>query len=165
MEISLRPLTVEDTDHIVFWRNQDWVLQYFIDQRRLTREGHLKYYKTRIETGIVKQWIICADGKDIGTCFLRDIDYDRKDAEYGVFIGEKEYLSRGIGKYCVKEVVRKAFEEMGLKTVFVRVQKKNPRSVNSFLASGFKMMDRTDHVMIGEKEEEIVFLKICKGEI
>lgn len=165
MQIELRPITPEDTSKIVGWRNQDWVLQYFLDQRKINEESHMQYYHSRIETGLVRQWIIKADEKEIGTCFLRDIDYEKGRAEYGVFIGEKDYISKGIGKQCVRKVVKIAFEEMGLNTVFARVQEKNPRSVYSFLNTGFHMMDHTEYVEIDGRQEKVVFLEITRKDL
>ena len=162
MDIDLRKLTLDDTSNIVCWRNQPWLLEYFIDQRKITKESHEKYVKTRIQTGIVKQWIIVVDGVDVGTCFLRDINYETNEAEYGVLIGEKDYLSKGIGSKVVCMVLEYAFKVMNLDHVFVRVQEKNPRSINSFLKAGFKYMDHVEEVLIHEQRERIVFLSINK---
>ena len=39
--VYLRPITLEDTDRIIRWRNSDRVRKNFIDQRPFTRQGHL----------------------------------------------------------------------------------------------------------------------------
>ncbi|MEE3487306.1 MAG: GNAT family N-acetyltransferase [Bulleidia sp.] len=163
--ITLRPMTLDDTDLIVAWRNKPSVLKYFLDQRLITPESHMAYYRSRIETGQVKQWIIIDNDKEIGTVFLRDIDYQTKSAEYGVFIGEDEYRSHGIGSYLAAYTAKYAFDEMGLETVFARVLENNPRSWKSFLKAGYHMDERTDTVIINGKQERVVFLSVHKGEL
>lgn len=163
-EITLRPLTLDDTDQIVAWRNNPTVLKYFIDRRLITKDSHAAYFHSRIETGEVKQWIVVDHGKDIGTVYLRDIDYRNKIAEYGVFIGEEDYRSKGIGSYLAALTAEYAFDEMGLETVFARVLENNPRSWKSFLKAGYHMDEKTDTVIINGKQEKVVFLSIHKGE-
>ena len=90
MNVNLRKITLDDTYKIVNWRNQDFVLENFIDRRLISIESHNKYFEKRIISGLVDQFIIVCDGKDIGTTFLRDIDYVKKQAEFGIFIGEKD---------------------------------------------------------------------------
>ena len=44
--VYLRPITIEDTDRIVTWRNSDAVRPYFIYQKPFTKEGHLYWLHT-----------------------------------------------------------------------------------------------------------------------
>ena len=44
--VYIRPITEEDTDLIIKWRNSDAVRPYFIYQKPFTREGHLNWLKT-----------------------------------------------------------------------------------------------------------------------
>ena len=57
--IYLRPMTWEDTDNIVAWRNSDAVRKNFIYQELFTRESHENWIRTMVETGKVVQTIIC----------------------------------------------------------------------------------------------------------
>jgi hypothetical protein len=42
--IYLRPMTEQDTDLIVAWRNSEEVRKHFIYQGLFTREGHLNWF-------------------------------------------------------------------------------------------------------------------------
>ena len=53
--IYLRPMTYEDTDDIVAWRNSDSVRKNFIYQALFTRESHENWIRTMVETGKVVQ--------------------------------------------------------------------------------------------------------------
>ena len=79
-QIYLRPITMEDTDRIVSWRNQDRVRHNFIYQKLFTKESHENWMHTQVETGHVVQFIICEKNNDrpVGSVYFRDIDHDNK---------------------------------------------------------------------------------------
>ena len=162
MKVELRELSLNDTDKIVKWRNQDFVLENFIDKRLITKESHINYYRSRIETGLVKQFIIVCDEIDIGTTFLRDIDYDNKVAEFGIFIGEKDFLSKGVGSKAARLIVEYGFENLKLERIFLRVLANNIRAQKSYEKVGFHLDDENKYIknegvdeifMVIEKED------------
>ena len=95
-KVHIRPITRDDTASVVAWRNKDFVRKNFIYQKPFTQEGHLTWLREQVEPGHVAQFIICLeDGTAIGSVYLRDIDREKKTAEYGVFIGEEKALLHG----------------------------------------------------------------------
>ena len=56
--VKLRPICIEDTDKIIKWRNQNFVMNNLYTQEKLTSEQHVHYYKKKIQTGMVKQFVI-----------------------------------------------------------------------------------------------------------
>lgn len=137
--ISLRPMTNEDTDRIVAWRNSDAVRRNFIYQEPFTREGHENWIRTRVETGQVVQMIICdiTDGRPLGSVYIRDIDRQHKKAEYGIFIGEEDARGRGIGTAAAKLMLQYCFGEAGLHRVYLRAFADNLPAVRSYEKAGF----------------------------
>lgn len=137
--IYLRLMTYDDTDLIVKWRNSDAVRKNFIYQELLTREGHEKWIRTRVETGEVVQTIICdiATDRPLGSVYIRDIDKQHKKAEYGIFIGEADARGRGIGTAAAKLMLRFCFEEMELHRVYLRALSGNEQAVRSYEKAGF----------------------------
>ena len=121
-QVYLRPITVDDTDLIIEWRNSDAVRPYFIYQKLFTREGHLNWLKTMIETGRAYQFIVCRieDDKPIGCTYLRDYDREHNKIEYGVFLGLEEVKGNGLGTEILKLMVNFAFNTLGVHKVFAR---------------------------------------------
>lgn len=137
--IYLRPMTYEDTDLIVAWRNQDAVRKNFIYQELFTRHGHEKWIRTMVETGKAVQMIICemAADRPLGSVYIRDIDRQHNKAEYGIFIGEEEARGRGIGTAAAKLMLRYCFEEEGLHRIYLRALSGNEQAVRSYEKAGF----------------------------
>ncbi len=140
MAIYLRPMTFEDTELIVSWRNQDAVRRNFIYQELFTREGHEHWIRTMVETGRVVQMIICEaeDGRPVGSVYLRDIDRQHNKAEYGIFIGGEGARGKGYGTMAAGLMIRYAFEEMGLHRLFLRVFADNTQAIRSYEKAGFE---------------------------
>lgn len=159
--IYLRPMTVEDTDRIVTWRNKDFVWKNFIYQELFTREGHLSWIRDQVEPGHVVQFIICLqDGREIGSVYFRDIDMEKGSAEYGIFIGEEEALGCGYGTAAAKAALTYAFTKMNLRKIFLRFLADNIAAKKSYENAGFHMTDRTETVMTRQGEREVRFMEI-----
>jgi len=133
-------MTPEDTDLIIFWRNQDAVRRNFIYQELFTRESHEHWTRTMVETGRVVQMIICEaqGGRPVGSVYLRDIDRRHNKAEYGIFIGGDGARGKGYGTMAARLMIRYAFEEMDLHRLFLRVFADNTRAIRSYEKAGFK---------------------------
>lgn len=137
-DIYLRPMTREDTDLIVKWRNKDFVRKNFIYQKPFTREGHLHWIETMVETGRVVQFLICTkDDVPVGSVYLRDIDEVHHKAEYGIFIGEEDALSKGYGTEAARLMTGYAFRELKLHKLMLRVLAGNERAKRSYEKAGF----------------------------
>ena len=138
-QIYLRPITMEDTDRIVSWRNQDRVRHNFIYQKLFTKESHENWMHTDVETGHVVQFIICEKNNDrpVGSVYFRDIDHDNKKAEYGIFIGEADAAGRGIGSETARLAADYARDVLKLHKLMLRVFADTVGAVKSYQNAGF----------------------------
>lgn len=139
--INLRPINEEDTDLVVQWRNSEFVKKNFLYRGEFTAEIHNNWLKTKVETGEVIQFIIeYADGENkklVGSAYLRDIDYENSCAEFGIFIGEKSFLGKGIGSETAKLMLDFAHNELGLHRVFLRLLVENISAYKAYRKAGF----------------------------
>ena len=161
--IYLRPMKITDTDKIVSWRNKDIVRKHFIYQEPFTKEGHMNWVRTQVEPGHVVQFIICekSGNRDMGSVYLRDIDREKKCAEYGIFIGEEDALGKGYGTQAAELVITYAFEKLKLQSVFLRVFADNARARKSYEKAGFRQITgKRENVVIDGIEKEVVFYEI-----
>lgn len=139
--ITLRPITIEDTDMVVRWRNNPRVVNNFLIRDEVTREDHLKWLREKIETGLVEQFVISFDDRPVGCVYLRDIDRAAGRCEYGVFIGEDDATGMGIGNKVCAWAVEYAGDVLGLKRMILRVLEGNTPAIRSYINAGFKQIE------------------------
>lgn len=164
-KVSLRKITLEDTDLIVKWRNNERVRNNFVFKEVFTKEMHENWFKTRIMTGDVEQFIICEndnDNKPVGSVYFRDIDRDEMSAEYGIFIGEDDAISKGYGNETAVLALTYAKESIGLKRVFLKAFAYNKVAIKSYSNAGFvKVKDLTQvECSDGQKSDMILMEKM-----
>lgn len=182
-KVYLRPITPEDTDRIVTWRNRDFVRKNFIYQKPFTREGHETWLKKQVEPGHVVQFIICVENagsgldkdsqawaegacREIGSVYLRDIDREKGEAEYGVFIGEEKALGQGYGTQAAKLMLDYGFKTLGLKKIFLRFLEDNAKALRSYEKAGFQMINnRRETVSLEQGVREVLFMEINKKQM
>ncbi|WP_026503614.1 GNAT family N-acetyltransferase [Butyrivibrio sp. NC3005] len=101
--VGLREARYEDCAKIIKWRNSEDVRKHYIYRELLTLEQEQKFFKEKIETGIMHMFIICvkndSSGQDreVGCAVFNPLDEDNS-REYGLFIGESLERGKGIGQ-------------------------------------------------------------------
>lgn len=163
--VYLRKMTVEDTDNIVRWRNAPHVVKNFIYRKPLTREDHLNWIRTKIDTGLVCQFVVgrIEDGREFGSIYFRDIDNDKHTCEFGIFLGEPDMAGHGYGYEAQKLSMDYAFFQMNMDIVELRVLENNGAAIHNYEKCGFKLIPgETDTTESGEK---ILFMECRKSDI
>ena len=161
--IDLKPLELADTDNIISWRNKPRVRDNFIYRKPFTREGHIKWIETMIDTGKAIQFVIIEKfgGKPIGSTYLRDIDFEHRKAEFGIFISVDEALNRGCGTEACKLICKYGFEVLRLHKIFLRVFEWNAPAIKSYEHAGFVREGLfRDDVCIDGKYHNIVMMAL-----
>lgn len=161
-KIYLRKMEVSDTDKIIEWRNKDRVRRNFIYQEPFNVKGHLNWIETQIKTGNAVQFIICEKDSDraVGSVYFRDIDKDKRCAEYGIFIGEDDAVGKGYGTLAARLAISYAFEEMHLNYIFLRVFEDNIAARRSYEKAGFHIMEgRQEELIINGAARKMIFME------
>lgn len=160
--IYLRKMKIEDTDQVIAWRNAPHVMEQFIYRTPLTRETHLEWIRTKVDTGKVQQFIICIKENDrgIGSFYLRDIDLEMRTAELGIFIGEQDALGKGYGTEAVRLGVSYGFRELHLERIILRVYQDNINAVCNYEKNGFVLMkDRSETIVRDGCDRTVIFMQ------
>lgn len=160
MHVRLRPICVNDTKNIVCWRNSDFVRSEFIIREPITIEMHNHWLENMVYKGLVIQYIIEINDIPVGTVYIRNIDIDNESGEFGIFIGEKDYTSKGIGTKVTQCILAYCFG-LGFHRIFLRVLSKNMAAIKSYQKSGFEKEGvARDMVCIDGDRYDVVFMSI-----
>ncbi len=160
-QVYLRPITVEDTDKVLKWRNSEIVVKNFIYRKEVTREDHLNWLANKVEKGLVHQFVVCLKDGDIplGSIYLQNFEEEHRKAEWGIFLGETREYGRGIGTEAAKLVLNYAFETLGMHKVISKVLANNIASVRMNEKAGYshEALLKDELFLDGKYEDLILF--------
>ena len=163
--ILFRKLNDNEGDYLKLynWCQNKYVYEWF-EQRILSYDEIVNKYRNKLKEGKQDLYIITLDNKDIGFVqiykFDDDINIGIDDAyEYDIFIGEEDYIGKGIGKEVIKNINNFIYEKYKTHDIIIRPFKRNIRAVKCYLKCGFKeVLEYQGIDTLGNKEDVAVLL-------
>ena len=154
MLITFRKLLNSRKDYFMIynWCQNDFVYTWF-EQRILSYEEIEQKYKKKILSHNQNVFIIRYDKKDIGLVQIYRYDYGIENKEinqyknvyeFDLFIGEKDYLHRGIGEKVVNIISNKIFDDYNADAIILRPFKENIIAFNCYKKCNYKFVDYYD---------------------
>ena len=168
-KISLRALSLGDTDNIVKWRNLPSVKKNLYSQAELKPEQHIAYFENVVKNGKCAQFIIVVEDEglstDIGTIFIKNIDNANHSGEYGIFIGEESARGKGYAKIATEQILKFGFDTLGLHRIYLTVMSDNIPAIKTYENSGFvrEGVMRDEYLRI-DGYVDVVMMSILKQE-
>jgi len=137
MTVSIRPLKIEDAYTSVKWRNDSEVFRYTGNtyDHSITIESELAWIKRVINKEDDYRCAIEVDGIYVGNIYLTDI-HDG-EAEYHIFLGNKEYWGKGIAKEASLLIFKRARDIFNLNKILLAVNEKNISAIKLYESLGF----------------------------
>lgn len=134
---ALRPMLDSDLPFIHSW-NRDRELRRLVEGDYPGGSDSLSDIVREASGGRRRRYfIIVADARPIGDVELDHITWRRGEAELRIRIGERAYWNKGYGTDAVLSMLRYAFFDLGLRTVYLRVFADNARAVSCYRKCGF----------------------------
>ena len=159
-QVYLRPITAEDTERAVRWRNQPVVVKNFIYLKPVTREDHEDWLANKVFKGLVHQFIVCRNEDDmpLGSVYLHNFAEEHRRAESGIYLGEQMF-GKGVGTEAVKLMVHYAFETLGLHKLTAQVLAHNMASRRLHEKAGYvqEAYLKEELFLDGQYEDLILF--------
>lgn len=172
MRIVLRPITLQDGETLIRWRNDEKVLNHCLSRAKITEESNREFFKNFVKTGKYKQFMVERLADDypisypIATVYLKDMDYTNKRCELCIFTSTDTEWAPESQSLAIKMLVDKAFNEYGMHKVYSYVFYKFPEEVDLLKNAGFSSEAIMKDEALNEegKYEDIVRLSIIKNE-
>jgi len=103
-------------------------------------------------------------GQCIGIVRLMFIDWVSRTAEMGIYIGNRAYRGKGIGKEVVKAIVSYAFNDINLYKVWLHVLASNTVAISVYESCGFKVEGKLEkHCWMSGNYHDMWIMSIFKG--
>jgi len=100
----------------------------------------------------------------IGRIGIFAIDWNQRDAELGIVIGDRAYWNRGYGRDAVHALLRHLFTSSSLNTIYLYTFADNVRAQHAFAAVGFRVTERGPRFTPDVGEFDSVKMEITRQE-
>ncbi len=140
MTITFRNLKDDKDEYkqIHKWCSNKFVYEWF-EQRILSYDEIVTKYQNKLKEKKQDLYIIIYNNKDIG--HVQIYKYNDTTYEYDLFIGEEEYLNKGIGTIIVNKINDIIYKEYKATSIILRPFKRNIRAIKCYEKCGFKQVD------------------------
>lgn len=136
--IYLSPRSPEDTEIFTKWLNDFEVTDYISKSPKIiTFEGEKEFLGRQSRNSYDFSIVNLKDDNIIGTISLENINNISRAAELGIFIGEKDYLSKGYGAEAIMLVLDYGFNYLNLNSIRLQVLEFNQRAMKCYNKCGF----------------------------
>lgn len=90
MGLELRRVRESDLERLMNWRMDPAISRYMFTDVTLTMDMQRKWFEQLQQDNTQIRWVIWQDGMPIGSMYVTNIDWKNKNAEFGVFVVNKE---------------------------------------------------------------------------
>jgi len=137
--VRLRAYEKSDADALFRWFADEEVTRWLGPPNFPSRAHQEKFIElAQASSDDAKYFAIeTLEGKLVGDCGLRFIDWKSRKAEFFITIGEKQFWGKGLGSDALRIVIRVAFDKMNLNRLWLTVLVDNPRAVRCYEKCGF----------------------------
>jgi RimJ/RimL family protein N-acetyltransferase len=139
--VRLRPVRGNDVELLTRWFD-DPEVRYWLhhSDRPDASEGEVRdrFGPAAAKEGELRWMIEAGGGPVIGMVRLEGIDRIHGRAELAITIGEKAYWSRGYGTDAIRLALGHAFQDLGLRRVWLITDADNERGIRCYEKCGFK---------------------------
>lgn len=105
------------------WRNSEHVRSVMIYQRYITTEQQQQWVKKILNVNNI--YLIVSFEKPFGVVNLKDINWNKMEAETGIFVGEPNFLRTSIPSSCALVTLHFAFNILNFNIITSRSLKSN----------------------------------------
>lgn len=164
--IYLSPRNNEDVEKFTEWMNDFQVTDYTGRSGSLmSLEGEKRYLEEKYNPQASFSIVTLDEDKLIGTVGLEKINTINRSAVLGIFIGEKDYLSKGYGTEAIRLILDFGFNYMNLHNIKLELISFNERTLKCYKKCGFIETGRTrENVFVNGKYYDTISMDILSNE-
>lgn len=170
LDISFRRLQNKNSDYEIIynWTQNEFVYKYF-EQRKLSYKDIENKYKLKLKDNIQELYIIRSNNKDIGLVQIykynediniKELNKYKNIYEYDLFIGDKDYINKGLGIKIVIEINNLILKKYNSDSIILRPFKENIRACKCYEKANFKKIyEYLDKDTLGNNKDIIIYIK------
>ena len=166
--MRLRVLELKDAPLMLEWMHDESVvgkLKGNFKEKTLTDAENFILASNNKEDNIHLA-IVSDEDEYMGTVSLKSIDQNNFSAEFAIAV-RNSAMGRGYSWYGMEEIIRRAFDEYGLESVYWCVSRQNERAVRFYDKHNFhEALDIPENILNRYKEiNDLKWYSVLKGDV
>ena len=162
----LSPIDENDAEKFTEWLNDLEITQYL-------HPLYSRVINTKSEKDILERLakehnysIIENETNELlGNCGLIQIDNLNQTSEAGIFIGNKNFWNKGIGREALSLLLDFGFRVLNLHNITLTVVSFNQRAIKAYEKIGFKQIGRKrESILRGKERHDMIYMDILYDE-
>ncbi|MGD0755400.1 MAG: GNAT family N-acetyltransferase [Bacteroidales bacterium] len=144
--VKLKLLTANDLELVRRWRNDPKIVRFMEFRDYITEEMQIKWFE-KISNRHHFFYIVEFEDKDIALANIKNVDFEHKTGEGGLFIWDDNYTDSIISYKITYALYDFAFENLGLSQIECHVLQDNKRAIDYNKSLGFKLQPNQDIIL------------------
>ncbi len=138
--VWLRPLERADAPYVLPWINDPDVTRNLLLHRPMNLQAEESFIDetTRDPHAIVLAIVNRGTDKTVGVTGLQPIDFQSRQAQFGILIGDRNERGKGLGTESTSLITRYAFDTLNLHRVWLHVVEENAAAIRSYEKVGYR---------------------------
>ena len=165
-KIELRAIEPEDVDLLFLWENDPKNWRVSETKAPFSRHVLMEFAKSPQDIHMYKQirFMICTEGKAIGTIDLFDYDPVNRSVGVGILIQDDADKGKGFATEALNIISDYGKDILNLKNIFASMHASNAISVKLFEKCGYQLVGTKKKNLFsqGEWEDELIYQLIMK---
>lgn len=148
MNIFIRKFEVQDIPYKVRWINDEKNNKYLHYDLPLREDKTLEWFKKNKDRKDRIDFTIIYENQPAGLIGLLNIDSKKNDAEYYICLGGENFKGKGIANIASDLLIKYAYNEFGIKTIYLFTEVENIRAQKLFEKIGFRNKEVINNSLI-----------------
>lgn len=171
--IDFKRLAVSDLSYMHKWLNSDFVKEWYGKKNWTLTEVEDKYIPYINGVRPTQGYLITYDNTPIGFVqtykikdypdYARCVDINENSSGLDIFIGEKDYIHKGLGKHIIRKFLKDIiFSLSDSECCIIGPEPQNVTAIKTYEKAGFRYVKTVE--IDGEEEPEYI-MRVAKEEI
>ena len=149
--VILQKISLSDLELIRKWRNSDSVKQHMVFQDHITSEMQLNWFH-KIDNPNNYYFLIIKDGTAIGLANIKDINYESKTGESGIFLCDSEHQGSFTGALATFVLLDFAFDTLNLQILKQSILSTNKNAISFNKKLGVEIVETKNGILTTKLE-------------
>ena len=145
-EIILKRISFKDTELLRKWRNDDFIAKHMYFQKNITTKMQTKWFQS-LDNDTDYYFKIMYKNIPIGLINLKNIDWQTKEGEAGLYIAIEKYRNSPLAVYSSLSFLQYFFEQKGILLITAKVKKTNINTIKYNTSLGFEKIEAEKYAL------------------